>query len=62
MKVTANENFKHYRNAVLGLDLKDFRALQKGKIVDIPQKVLDKCPAAFIETKELKDGSTNKPV
>ena len=61
MKVTAGENFNQYRNIVLGLDKKDYRALQSGKIVEITKAQLDKCPNAYIEVKnlkeEVKDGS-----
>ena len=54
MKVTASENFKHYRNAVLGLDKKDFRALQAGKVVDVKADIVKKYNTAFI--KNLKEG------
>jgi glutathione peroxidase-family protein len=60
MKVTASENFKHYRNSVLGLDAKDFRALQSGKVVDVKNEIVKNFNAAFIEVKKLEatDGST----
>lgn len=60
MKVTASQVFNTYRNAVLGLDKKDFRNLQKGKVIDVKKELVDRNPDAFIETKEIKDGSTNK--
>lgn len=53
MKVKATDEFKHYRNAVLGLDIKDFRALQAGKVVDVKSELIKKYPQIF---KEVKDG------
>ena len=55
MKVTAGKNFKQYRNAVLGLDKKDFRALQSGKVIDITKGQFEDCPDAYIEIKNLKE-------
>ena len=55
----ATELFKHYRNAVLGLDKKDFRALQAGKAVNVDKELIDKYPYLFEEvskTKEVKNG------
>ena len=42
MKVKAKEDFKYYRCNVLGLEKKDFRALQAGKIVDIDKELYNK--------------------
>lgn len=59
MKVTAGKNFNQYRNKVIDLDLKDFRALQKGEIVEVSKEKVKKFPSAF---KEVKDVSANKSV
>ena len=56
MKVKAKEEFKHYRNASLKLDKKDFRKLQEGKIVDIPKSKYDEYPHLYELIKEVKDG------
>lgn len=57
MKVTwAN---KQYRNKVLGLDKKDFRDLQKGKVVDVKKDIVASFPDAFIKLKEEDNGSIN---
>lgn len=42
-----------YRNAVLKLPKKDFRALQAGKKVKIPQSIADRFPDLF---KGVKNG------
>lgn len=62
MKVKASEKFKDYRNKVLGLDKKDFRALQQGKIVDIEKKLIDKHPRAFIEVKDGDKRDSLQPI
>ena len=54
MKVTASKTFNTYRNAVLGLDKKDFRDLQAGKIVDVKPETVKKFNTAFIEVKGAK--------
>jgi len=54
MKVKAEEDFKYYRNMVLKLDKKDFRALKAGKIVDINKSKIDDYPYLY---KEVKDGN-----
>lgn len=56
MKVKATKLFGDYRNAVLGLELKDFRSLQSGKEVDIPKELFNKYPKIFEEIK--KDGDS----
>jgi hypothetical protein len=59
LKVRANDSFKWYRNVVLKLDKKDFRALQAGKIVDLAKEQVDKYPHIYevVPTaRELKDG------
>jgi len=53
----ATELFKDYRNAVLKLDKKDFRALQDGKAVDIKKEIVDKYPYLFEKVKEVKHGN-----
>ncbi len=64
MKVTASPSFNTYRMIVLGLDRKEFRELQKGKVVEVKKELIDKNPAAYIElanakeVKGVKDGST----
>ncbi len=62
MKVTASPVFNTYRNAVLGLGKKDFRDLQKGKVVSVDKETIDVHPFAFIEVKEAKHGSTKHAV
>ena len=52
-KVKATEEFLNYRNAVLGLPKKDFRALKAGKIVSIPVSLYKKNPGLY---KGVKDG------
>jgi hypothetical protein len=55
MKVKASNNFNTYRCKSLELDIKDFRALQSGQVVDVEKELIDKNPAAFIETKEKEE-------
>ena len=50
----ATELFKHYTNAVLGLDVKDFRALQAGKAVNVKKEIVDKYPYLFEQDKKEK--------
>ena len=60
MRVKASDKFKHYRNASLKLDKKDFRKLQAGKEVDIPKSKYDEYPHIYTEAKgavEVKDGN-----
>jgi hypothetical protein len=64
IKVKAGERFNFYRNKVLDLPVKDFRALQAGKEVEVLKSIVDKHPKAFIEvalkvkeTKGDKDGN-----
>ena len=61
MKVKATEQFKHYRNASLGLDKKDFRKLQAGKEVDIPKSKYDEYPHIYkvfkVGAEEVKHGN-----
>lgn len=60
MRVKATEQFKHYRNASLKLDKKDFRKLQAGKEVDIPKSKYDEYPHIYTQVKgaeEVKNGS-----
>ena len=59
MKVKASVKFNTYRCVALGLDKKDFRALQAGKTVDIEKKLVEKHPRAFIE---VKDGNKRNSV
>jgi len=47
LKVKANDSFKWYRNVVLKLDKKDFRALQAGKIVDLKKEDVEKFPHIY---------------
>jgi len=62
MKVTASPSFNQYRMIVLGLEKKEFRDLQKGKVIDVKKDLVDKNPDAYIEVKGAKDGSTKQSV
>ena len=55
MKVTAKDNFKTLRNKVIGLPIKDFRALQAGQSVEIKEELYTKFKNFL--NKEVKDGS-----
>lgn len=59
LRVKATKEFKFYRNQVLGLSKKDFRALQAGQSVEIEEKLINKYPELFIkdEKKVVKNGS-----
>ena len=48
----ATKLFNQYRNKVLGLPSKDFRALQSGKAVSVPAELLSKYPQLFQEDKK----------
>ena len=62
MKVKASELFKDYRCLVLGLDVKDFRALQDGKEVEITQEQYKKCKAAYTTKEVKKDGDKRNSI
>ena len=62
MKVKASGTFYQYRLKALGIDKKDFRKIQEGKTVDITTEAFKKCKAAYVEVKEVKDGSTKQLV
>ena len=47
MKVKATKLFNQYRNASLKLEKKSFRALQAGKIVDIPKHKVEERPYLY---------------
>ena len=57
MKVRANENFKHYRNAVLKLDKRLFRKLQGGGVCDIPDAKYKERPSIYdlLEKKAIEE-------
>jgi len=55
--VKATKLFKTYRCAVLGLDKKDYRALQAGKAVKVDKKIIDKYPQCFAKVKVVKNGN-----
>ena len=55
IKVKANESFQEYRNKVLGLPKKDFRALQRGDIVPVSREFFRKYNHIIYEVK--KDGN-----
>jgi len=62
IKVKAGERFNFYRNKVLGLPVKDFRALQDGKEIEVLKTSYDNHPKAFdikVKTKveEVKHGN-----
>lgn len=58
IKVKAGGEFHHYRNKVLGLPVKDFRALQDGKTLLVDRSIYDNHPKAFEEVKgEIKNGN-----
>lgn len=52
---TATEEFKHYRNKVLGLKKEEFRKLQSGKAVEVPDKLVKQYPRIF--KKEVKNAT-----
>ena len=55
--VKATKEFKNYRCIVLGLDKKDFRALQAGKAVKVDKEIINKFPGLFKEEKKaVKNG------
>lgn len=54
MLVKANNNFKDLRNLVLGLEKKDFRALQAGKEVEITKSLYDKFKKYFLSVEPKK--------
>ena len=56
MKVKATKEFNDYRCNVLGLDKKDFRALQAGKVVEVKSELVKKYPQIFKVDKGVKDG------
>lgn len=49
--VKATPEFATYRNQVLGLPKKDFRALQDGKPKEIKKELYEKYPMIFQEVK-----------
>ena len=55
IKVKAGERFNFYRNKVLGLPVKDFRALQSGKEIEVLQSIVDNHPKAFKIVKVAKE-------
>lgn len=57
MIVKAKPEFNTLRNKVLGLDNKDYRALQTGDIVDIDEDVYKKFEKFFTIHKDVKDGN-----
>lgn len=48
IKVKATDEFKTYRNQVLGLSKKHFRLLQEGKEILIAKNIYDKYSKIFI--------------
>ncbi len=54
MKVTASKTFNTFRNMALGLDIKDYRDLQAGKVVDVKPEIVKKCKDAYKEVKGAK--------
>ena len=59
MKVKAKDDFRYYRNQVLGLDIKDFRNLKAGKIVDISKDKIDEYPYLYEIVKEVRQEVKN---
>ena len=53
-KIKVTGNLKGYRNMVLGLPLKDYRALQAGKEALIPIELFKKRKDLFTEVRESK--------
>ena len=55
--VKATKLFKDYRCVVLGLEKKDYRALQAGKAVKVDKEIINKFPKLFKEEKKaVKNG------
>lgn len=59
IRVKADMGFEKYRCFALGLDRKDFRALQQGKEAEIPVSVYEKHKKVF---REVKDGSKRSKI
>jgi len=61
IKVKAGERFNFYRNKVLDLPGKDFRALQAGNEVEVLKSIVAKHPKAFEEIKpKVKEAKGDK--
>jgi glutathione peroxidase-family protein len=54
IKVKAGGRFNFYRNKVLGLPVKDFRALQAGREIEVLQSIVDNHPKAFEVIKKME--------
>ena len=53
----ATEEFKRYRFSVIGMDIEEFRKLQKGDAAKVPERTVKKYPHLFKRIKEVKDGN-----